>query len=720
MGRYRRGRKHGKRWHRKRDGDGDAFSREDWALLENYLLEYRTKAYDAHTKRPESTSHQRENAPPADSPILIGGHNFAPITEKLVAQPYFDLPDTLTAKERRKIHSLCADLGLYHAGAGKKDDKARKKDGNRVNTNGDAATIVSGDCNGSADFPLKRRNAVSAFADGLQHVPDLEKLHESSSFPSRTCKPWYNHAHGSSTNNAIQKRIEAIEMEKLQIREMTAFPEKSLRESDCLDFAVLNSLDLSNVPSSEDTPWMLVDTVAKLKQCVDELSKISELAFDLEMCTVGEGNGKSVRTCLIQLASNVPVDINGKEAFKEYVIDPLQVWDAIPAHLGPLFSDPNVVKIGHGIGGMDTTSLHRDFGILILNAFDTFEASVILSQKKKGGLGLAHLCHHYSLPNWEQYSQLKHTYQNSDWKKRPLDSDALEYARCDVRCLVTLRKLLMRDLAKMAMLGGRRLMFGSSMEDDSDVNSALVDEMQSFDLQAEAENSAEPSFSESEFNGTASSNSLDGFNGAENTATAAKVSDITRTVINATELPAYEMLMKAISISQKKCLKLWTGDDEEPIMENQSLLSLIKRAAKQEGQWSAAQMRLYEQLAEWRGSVAQREYISASEVCSLDCLVYVAHRLPQDHWEMRRYSYALPPLLEDGSLPYCKELCKMVASSSCSILAESKSMRVLFYSEGNASQQNETVRVQRKLMKVLITTAAAGVIILAVKRMGRR
>mgnify|MGYP000959671050 CR=1 FL=1 len=187
--------------------------------------------------------------------------------------------------------------------------------------------------------------------------------------------------------------------------------------------------------SSFDTSANIIETSNK------DTNKLSEIAFDMEMYN----QGTAVRTCLIQLTSNTMQ--------KDYIIDPLAagVWDAIPSHLGPLFSDPSILKIGHGIGGMDCSSLHRDFGILVVNAFDTCEASSIARQSK-GGLNLAALCKHYGLQTWEHYRDLKDRFQTTNWCKRPLSEEALEYGRYDVRYLITLRRLLMRDLIKMDMI----------------------------------------------------------------------------------------------------------------------------------------------------------------------------------------------------------------------------------------------------------------------------
>jgi len=782
MGRYRRGNKHRKRgYNRKRNnGEGDSSSsysyapqmtEMDWMLLERYLLDYRSIAYDIHHSKHGGG---KKTASPEAADVVIGTHKFLPLTAETCKRPYIDLPDTIGGKERRKIHSLCSHLDIYHAGVG--------GDNNNIKPNHDDNSGIddSSENNGSTTPTPKRRIVISIFADGFDIDHILESHHNAKSFPSRTCQPWYYHAHdsknGDDPNDQYGHRKRAIESEKKQIRQFANLPEKSLRTSDgtddsfcdVIDFSVVNSLDLSMVPKPEETPWMLVDSVDKLKLCVDELMygangscdnsansikvpKIRELAFDLEMCNILDGNNRyesktGIRTCLIQVTSDVATVVHHEpsgtstEEFKDFVIDPLApgVWDAIPTYLGPLFANPSIVKIGQGIGGMDTTSLHRDFGILIVNAFDTYEASTILS-RRKSGMGLATMCQNYGLPNWEHYKKLKQKYQCSDWQKRPLDDGALEYGRYDIRFLVTLRKLLMRDLAKMDMLSAGYSRSGSSQEDDSETPGLSTIESQL----GSAISSGVSSFSENEFNDTGTSdNSFDNFQDAkedidktlednENGSADVFVDSVesndattssTGAIIYASEFPCHHYLMKAISISQKRCLKLWTGDEEELIMRNPSLLSMIKQAANQKGHgkyWTDSNTKLYEKLAEWRRVVAQKEKVHASEVCPLDFLVHVAFKLPKDRWELRRFSYLLPMLLEDENLPYCNQLCELVASSDVfQHKRQLPSPDVVFYLNENGKHNDE--ERGKGLLKLLLASAVFGAILFTVTRSRRR
>mmetsp|Transcript_35735 Transcript_35735/g.66200 ORF Transcript_35735/g.66200 Transcript_35735/m.66200 type:complete len:865 (-) Transcript_35735:102-2696(-) len=864
MGRYRRGHKNKNRGRKhsygNTNGDSSASSltEADWLLLEKYLLEYRSTAFKLHGGKAVSSwsrvggdyGQSVGTTTETGADVVIGTHKFLPLTKETCQRPYIDLPYTLGGKERRKIHALCSTLDLYHAGTGESNDTAtanttKKSNGGESATSATTTTTTTttnestknmNGVNTTNNPTLKRRIAISIYADGLYFVPDLPSPHVMAlqSFPSRRCQPWYYHgsssssssdssgankdgdvSHNNNNNNYYGERIQTLEAEKRKIRQFANLPEQSLRTSnndddneanpsfcDSLDMNELDSLDLSMVPTPEETPWMLVDTVEKLKLCVEELMygvgggdvsgdtdndnddknrvpKIHELAFDLEMANILDGNSRyenktGIRTCLLQLTSDVVTttiateddeqNSNGdnnnnskKDMYKDYIIDPLApgVWDAIPIYLGPLFSNPAIVKIGHGIGGMDTSSLHHDFGILVVNAFDTYEASTILRHGKKGGMGLATLCRHYGLPSWEHYKALKSKYQASDWKRRPLDDDALAYGRYDIRFLVTLRKLLMRDLVKLDMIGVDYKRFGSSVESDSEFETSQggTPLLHSSDSQLGGTmSSTVSSISENEISDTAPiDQSMDVFKDAKeeiDESTVEETEDVfvdsvenhddapppsssspTSSIIRASEFPCHNHLMKAISISQKRCLKLWNGDEEEPILKNPFFISMIKQAANQKGHgkhWTDANTKLYQTLYAWRRVSARREKVHSSEVCSLDFLVHVAYKLPIDRWAMRRHSYFLPMLLEDESLPYCEELVELVISSDVWQQREKrsgasglKSVDVVFYSGEDAKKESNEEK-RNGVWKLMIAGAVVGAILLTMTKVRRR
>jgi hypothetical protein len=754
MGRYRGGHRKNKQWWKKKKNDNSSshhgMPEADSMLVEKYLSMYRTKAF-ALLNTPESKQHEKSHLG-VEKPYTVGSHIFPALTNEICRQPYIDLPDSLTGKERKHIHALCCMLDLHHCGAGS---------------------------NAESDDPnaKKRRIVVSIFANGLANVPDIESPHnDNDSFPSRKCRPWYNCASSAlksdlcrlsskdinqlqstngTVNNSYVQRIVAIEEEKELVSRFAKYPEQSLRTSarrdvssndsdapqiqiDSLDLSGSASADLSRVPTPNKCPWMLVDTVQKFEECVNELMfgldyKITnpsrvpllhELAFDLEMYNHSGGEKKTaLRTCLIQLTSNV--------AEKDYVIDPLApgIWDTVCTHLGPLFSDASVVKIGHGIGGMDTTSLHRDFGIIVVNAFDTHEASAVLANRKKGGLGLASLCRHYGLPSWKEYSELKHMYQASNWSKRPLDAQALEYGRFDVRCLIMLRKLLMRDLVQRDMIGGknpfnylmkkgpkegkRGALSTQSSNAETSTNESVTESSFSREGSMSIESYSQPS-SFDEFkdvmhifddgNADEDDESADDFVDAKEMPSPTK--EQTR-ILHAMDLPSFHHLMQAMKISNKRCLSLWAGDDEEHALRHPKLLSMIEQSRTGKGLgrfWSDANHKLFIALTKWRFEVAEREGIDAYEVCSLDFLLHAAYKTPLDRHEMRRFTYFLPELLEDDRLPYCQELQELIASSDAFKLrkqlplAEMERFDVVFYRDPKRERR-------LAVLKILLGTA---------------
>lgn len=88
------------------------------------------------------------------------------------------------------------------------------------------------------------------------------------------------------------------------------------------------------------------------------------------------------------------------------MIDPLApgLWGLIYPFLGPIFSNPKIVKIGHGIMGGDIPALFRDFGIVVVSAFDTQEASSFLGRT---GIGLAALLDVWGCPLKREVANLK-------------------------------------------------------------------------------------------------------------------------------------------------------------------------------------------------------------------------------------------------------------------------------------------------------------------------
>ncbi|MDR3089411.1 MAG: ribonuclease D [Desulfobulbaceae bacterium] len=132
------------------------------------------------------------------------------------------------------------------------------------------------------------------------------------------------------------------------------------------------------------------------------------------------------RLGLIQLA------VSGDEC---HLIDPLAVGDLRP--LGALLANRGVVKIFHD-AAQDLAILYRATGVAAHNVFDTRLAAGFASLPST--LSLAALIRELL------DIDLAKTETRSDWLRRPLSAEQLEYAKDDVRYLHALRLLLLNRI----------------------------------------------------------------------------------------------------------------------------------------------------------------------------------------------------------------------------------------------------------------------------------
>eukprot|EP00884_Botryococcus_braunii_P001926 jgi/Botrbrau1/11734/Bobra.0195s0061.1 len=142
------------------------------------------------------------------------------------------------------------------------------------------------------------------------------------------------------------------------------------------------------------TPWQYVDTAEQLEEVVERLEGERELAVDLEAHSKHSFQGFC---CLMQISTR-------KE---DLLIDALALRSHLGPMLGPLFANPQVVKVLHGADS-DVVWLQRDFGIYVAGLFDTGQAARVLGLES---YGLAHLL--------QRYCNVKANkkYQMADWRK---------------------------------------------------------------------------------------------------------------------------------------------------------------------------------------------------------------------------------------------------------------------------------------------------------------
>lgn len=111
---------------------------------------------------------------------------------------------------------------------------------------------------------------------------------------------------------------------------------------------------------------------------------------------------------------------------EDFVVDPIALRPYLGDALRHVFDNPNITKVLHG-ADKDVEWLQRDFGLYVVNMFDTGQAARVLGLK---GHGLAYLLQHYCSVMADK------KYQLADWRTRPLPADMLKYAREDTHYLL--------------------------------------------------------------------------------------------------------------------------------------------------------------------------------------------------------------------------------------------------------------------------------------------
>ncbi len=138
------------------------------------------------------------------------------------------------------------------------------------------------------------------------------------------------------------------------------------------------------------------------------------------------------RTCLIQLAT----------AEEAVVLDPLVV-DNLDS-LGQLLADPGIGKALHG-SDYDLRSLDRDYGFRISPLFDTQIGARFLGHQRPNLAATLETYLGVGIPKSRRL-------QRSDWGRRPLSDEAVDYASSDVKFLVALAEEIRRRLAELGRL----------------------------------------------------------------------------------------------------------------------------------------------------------------------------------------------------------------------------------------------------------------------------
>lgn len=173
---------------------------------------------------------------------------------------------------------------------------------------------------------------------------------------------------------------------------------------------------------------VFVDNEQKLKEACHRLGQQPYLAVDTEF--VREKTYYPI-LCLIQIASPQHC----------YCIDPLAVRDLSP--LASLLLDRQTIKVFHA-ARQDLEILYQTFGEIPAPVFDTQIAATLLGLGDQ--IGYANLVRHFT------QKQLAKGHARTDWQRRPLSQEQLEYAADDVRYLVNIYPELCESLEKMGRL----------------------------------------------------------------------------------------------------------------------------------------------------------------------------------------------------------------------------------------------------------------------------
>ncbi|XP_034552042.1 exosome component 10 [Notolabrus celidotus] len=161
-----------------------------------------------------------------------------------------------------------------------------------------------------------------------------------------------------------------------------------------------------------DTKCSFIDSLEGLVALNEKLCTMSEFAVDLEHHSYRSFLGL---TSLMQISTRE----------EDFIIDTLELRSEMYI-LNEAFTDPAIVKVFHGADS-DIEWLQRDFGLYVVNLFDTHQASRALNMARHS---LDHLLKHFC--NVESDKR----YQLADWRIRPLPEEMVQYARTDTHYLL--------------------------------------------------------------------------------------------------------------------------------------------------------------------------------------------------------------------------------------------------------------------------------------------
>jgi len=180
---------------------------------------------------------------------------------------------------------------------------------------------------------------------------------------------------------------------------------------------------------SKDWPEIVrVATPGQLAAALEEWKRAPVLGVDTESNSFF---AYTERLCLLQVSCGE----------NDFVVDPLALGDELRA-INPLLAAPNPIKVFHA-AEFDLMLLKKDLGAQVGGLFDTQVAMTLLQYERTGLAVLIESCYGLKLSKKEQ---------RSDWGRRPLREEQVQYARLDTHFLADLHRRLSVELREKGLM----------------------------------------------------------------------------------------------------------------------------------------------------------------------------------------------------------------------------------------------------------------------------
>ncbi len=170
-------------------------------------------------------------------------------------------------------------------------------------------------------------------------------------------------------------------------------------------------------------PVEIVSQPAQLSATLQDISESSLIALDAESNSF---HRYPEQLCLLQIA----------DRHKIYIIDVISIKEL--GSLGKVFEDNSIIKVLHSADN-DIRSLDRHLKVRIRNVYDVKVAAIFAGINPFSLVSLVEDLLGITIPKSKRL-------QKADWGKRPLSSEAVDYAASDVRYLLALKEILGKRL----------------------------------------------------------------------------------------------------------------------------------------------------------------------------------------------------------------------------------------------------------------------------------